>query len=337
MGGAIMGANFDERDFASVIIEDTLKEKAASTTMFQDKQREQTQITRNKFISLFCILFSVIYLASMILATVFVQQDYEDTFDANMAAIKEIVTSNGSVNSISVLSLAQDERQMFSAAVYDADGKLVAVTKPSLVFVSEEGNTYYFPLEDYFDDSQIQELLVYGRGTSEPYLIEAKMEIESEKLLSLKLTSKSTGQKNIVWQWENKQDTSDIQEETYQFSRSMPVRQMLSVPYYEEEKTYEKWVNNEYLQGFESELREEERKTTASYETFTVSKSNVENITEVTYINDLGEEETYFVAIRSVGNTLAASMKLFIPVYIVGLVLTLGGIFLVVSKKQDFL
>ena len=101
---------------------------------------------------------------------------------------------------------------MFSAAVYDADGKLVAVTKPSLFFVSEEGNTYYFPLEDYFDDSQIQELLVYGRGTSEPYLIEAKMEIESEKLLSLKLTSKSTGQKNIVWQWENKQETSDIKE-----------------------------------------------------------------------------------------------------------------------------
>ena len=184
MGGAIMGANFDERDFASVIIEDTLKEKAASTTMFQEKQREQTQITRNKFISLFCILFSGIYLASMILATVFVQQDYEDTFDANIDAIKEIVTSNGSVNSISVLSLAQDERQMFSAAVYDEDGKLIAVTKPSLVFVSEEGNAYYFPLEDYFDDSQIQELLVYGRGTSEPYLIEAKMEIESEKLLS---------------------------------------------------------------------------------------------------------------------------------------------------------
>ncbi len=337
MGGAIMGANFDERDFASVIIEDTLKEKAASTTIFQGKQREQKQITRNKYISLLCILFSLIYLASMILTTVFVQQDYEDTFDANMATIKEIVTSNGSVNSVSVLSLAQDERQMFSAAVYDTDGKMIAMTKPSLVFVSEEGNTYYFPLEDYFDDSQIQELLVYGRGTSEPYLIEAKMEIESEKLLSLKLTSKSTGQKNIVWQWENKQDTSDIQEETYQFLKSMPVKQMLSVPYYEEEKTYEKWVNNEYLQGFASELREEERKTVESYETFTLSKSNVENITEVTYMNDLGEEETYFVAVRSVGNTLAASLKLFVPVYVVGLILTLGGIFLVVSKKQDFI
>ncbi len=66
-------------------------------------------------------------------------------------------------------------------------------------------------------------------------------------------------------------------------------------------------------------------------------KSKVENITEVTYTNGLGEEETYFVAVRSVGNTLAASMKLFVPVYVVGLALTLGGIFLVVSKKQDFL
>lgn len=109
-----------------------------------------------------------------------------------------------------------------------------------------------------------------------------KMGIESEKLLSLKLISEATGKKNIVWQWENKKVASEIQEEAYEFSNCMPVREMLSVP----------------------------------------------------FINDLGEEETYYVAIRSVGNTLAEAMKLFVPVYIVGLMLTLGGIFIVVSKKR---
>ena len=330
-----MGANFDERDLASVIIEDSLKEKAASTEMFQGKQREQRPTTPKKFIVLCCILFSIIYLSSMILSTVFVQQDYEDTFDANMDTIKEIVSSNLEANAISVLSIAQDERQMFSAAVYDNDGKIIAMTKPSIFLVSEEGKNCYFPLDEYFDDLQIQELLVYGRGTSEAYLIEAKMGIESEKLLSLTLTSEATGKKNIVWQWENKKVASEIQEEAYEFSNRMPVREMLSVLYYEEENVYKKWLDNEYLQGFTPQLDEEARKTAEGYETFTLSKSEVEKITEVTHINDLGEEETYYVAIRSVGNTLAEAMKLFVPAYIVGLILMLGGIFIVVSKKKE--
>ena len=335
-----MGVNFDERDSASVIIEDTLKEKAASTEMFQRKQEKQKQTTPNKLMGLLCIWLVIIYLSSMILATVFVQQDYEDTFNTNMDAIKEIVSANvsedihGCVNSISALNLAQDERQMFSVAIYDADGKMVAMNEPSLSFASDEDKTYYFSLEEYFDDSQIKELFEYVRGTSESYLIEAKMGIESEKLLSLKLISESTGQKNVVWQWENKQDVSNIQEETYQFLKQMPVRQMLSAPCWEEEKTHEKWLNNEFLQGFATALSEDERGAIASYETFTGSKSNLEFITKVTNMNDLGEERNYFVAVRSVGNTLMASMKLLSPVYIIGFVLTLSGIYLAVSNVR---
>lgn len=90
--------------------------------MFQGKQREQRPTTPKKIIVLCCILFSIIYLSSMILSTVFVQQDYEDTFDVNVDTIKEIVSFNLDANSISVLKIAQDERQMFSAAVYDKDG-----------------------------------------------------------------------------------------------------------------------------------------------------------------------------------------------------------------------
>ena len=95
-------------------------------------------------------------------------------------------------------------------------------------------------------------------------------------------------------------------------------------------------MDNGYLQGFDSELKKEARKSTKSYEAFTLSKSEVEQITEVTYINDLETMETCFVAIRSVGNTLVAAMKTLMPVYIIGFALTLGGIYSALGNTKEF-
>ena len=330
-----MGANFDERDLASVIIEDSLKEKAASTQMFQ----KAVLSAPKKYRRVLCVWFAAIYFTTMILTTIFMQQVYENSFAANLNAIKEMVCLNAEkgidecVNSITALRIMQDERQMFSVAVYDADEKLVAMTQPSLVFALEKGSAHYFALAEYFDERQTKELLEYARVTSEEYIIEAEIGSESEELFSLKLRSETTG--NVVWQWENKKLVSEVQEEIYPFSKSMQVRELLSVPCYENEKVYETWMSNEFLQGYSKDLNQDERKDTTSYETFTLSKSKVEMIREVRYMNDAGEMEKGLVVIRSVGNTLTTAMRTLLPVYIIGFALALGGIYLVLATRKE--
>lgn len=319
MGGEIVGANLDERDLASVVIENSLKEKAANTELFRSEETKEQNWSRRKSMRILCVWIAIMYLGSMILTTVLVQQDYEKTFDATMSTIQENVCTNANVQALSKISLVQMERQMFSAAVYDAEGKLIAKTTPSLYFALDNGREYYCPLEDYMDQAQIQELFDYAYGTSEPYRIEAELEKETGTLYSLKFIATYTNQNNTVWQWDNSEKNLN-KEETDYYSKHIPVRQMLSIPCYEDMDAYEKWNSNEFLQSFPLELNEKSRKTTVNYETFTLSKSNAESITEVVCVNDAGENETCYVVIRSVGSTLLSAIKLLIPVYVVGLI-----------------
>lgn len=331
-----MGMNFSENDFASVIIENSLNEKAASSKLLQGRKRCQKQVTPNKWMCLLCIMVSIIYLGSMLIYTILIQQDYEKTFDANLDAIQEFVRAKASgdidecVNSITTLKLANDERQMFSVAVYDNDGKLLAMTKPSLHLVSDDGESYYFSLDEYFNDSQIEELLAYVRNTSDPYLIEAKIGKKSGKLYSLNFSGE---QKTIVWKWENK-NTTDSKENLNVITKKIEVKQIFSAFCYEEDSSYKKWVNNEFLNGFESVLSEDIRENKESYEKFTLSKSNAETFEKMTYMNESGEEESCVIAIRSVGNTLGQAMKLLLPAYVIGFIVTSSVIIMVYNIKR---
>lgn len=320
-----MGANLDERDLASILIEDSLKEKAIITELFRSSETKKHNWGWRKSIEILCVWIAIMYLGSMILTTVLVQQDYEYTYGTNMATIQEAVCTSVNVdvikgvNVLSNLSLLQDERQMFSVAVYDANAKLIAKTTPSLFFVLDDGTEYYCSLKDYMDDSQIQELFDYAYRTSEPYRIEAELGKETGTLRSLKFIATYTSQNNTVWKWDNSEKNLN-KEETDCYSKHIPVRQVLSIPCYQDIDAYEKWNSNEFLQSFPLELNEKTRKTTVNHETFTLSKSNAESITEVTCVNDAGENETCYVVIRSVGSTLLSAIKLLIPVYVVGLI-----------------
>lgn len=339
-----MALHYPDREPLSDKLQEMMNQQAAAKELFRgigskankDKPTEEPKPVRMKVLLSIC--FVVFYLVSMALTTYLVQQDYEERFDSNFDAVKRIVSSNigedlrECVNCLYDIKAAQNEHQYFSAAVYDEQGKLLVMTEPCLRFnfVEGDGKTQYFPLEEYFDDSEIEELLLYARDTTEEYLVETEIAGKPEVLLSLKFINQGIEKSNVVWEWSNKNADYDGMEETV-YSQRTPIKAVMDVFSYEQEDAYEKWVENEFLHDFQETTSDEERDFMEGKEALGFGKTTVEGSKRVEYKDDIGEEQIYFVSVRSTGNTLQAAVDLLAPVYAIDFVLTLVGIYITVN------
>lgn len=254
--------------------------------------------------------FVALYIVCMGLATDLVKRDYEETFKRNIDDVIRFISENfdeertDSLNDIYDISATKDEYQFISAAVYDSEDELIAITESYLCLETED-ETYYFVLEDYFSESDLATLLYYVRDTSDKYTVEAHLDKETKALASLQFNKRSlSGETSTVWEWQNPgmKDSEDM----IVYRKKTPIKDIFSVPYYRIEDD-ELWIDDT--------VKGEEYKDTFSYETAS------------------GEKQDYVISVQSAEHSMKAAMNLLMPVYVVGFVVMLIGISVVVYGR----
>lgn len=258
------------------------------------------------------LFFIILYLVCSLLATYLVQKHYVAEFEKNTNIVGEhlaLVLENAIeekgidycnnnmsyyVNSIYDWNETTDKYQYFSATICDSNGNPIASTGRYLT-LEVEGITYYFPLEDYFTETEIDELMNRALSPDE-YRVEATIASKTNCLVSLelKLFDFITPLKT-VWTWENAEANSFAQEELISFTKSVSVKEILSIPYFNRLSFYEEWLRDGII-----------------------SKKEDEYMQKLSY-----EETSYWIVVRSSGHTWKAAAELLMPVYLIGFVLVL--------------
>lgn len=294
------------------ILQDLKNNRAALNMLMNRKQTDPKQVKpknplKRKTVAILTSCFFVgLYLICMVLATNLVRRHREDTFEGNVKDVIRYISANfdesraDSLNDIYDIGATKDGYQYISAAVYNAEDELVGVTESYLCLETED-ETYYFVLEDYFSERQVETLLLYYiKDPSEKYTIEARIHKDTKALAFLQFNKRSLlGESRTEWEWKN--PGIDAQEEMIDYRKKTPIKDIFSIPYYRIEENYEIWADN-ISKG-------EEYKETFSYET------------------QSGEKQDYVVSVQSAEYSWKAAVNILAPVYLVGAVVMLIGIY----------
>lgn len=310
-------------------LEGMIGQKAAATQLFQTKstrwkrnngdgEPDNNQIKAN--IGLFFVL---IYVVSMILSTLSVQQQYRKRYLADFDAVEYMLLQSKSedvvtwVNSIGGIKSASDG-QFFSAAVYDAKGNLLTATGTNLCIPLQNGNTLNIQLDEYFKKEEVQNLFVNTERIISSHRVRVVIDKSTGKPYSIQV-----GEGGYLLNWQDATYTLD-EENSQAISRELSVRQLISAPYGEDEDDCTKWAQIEYLHDFPQNIDVKENKKQWTIPLYGDSKQ--ERITRVSMKNDEGVTTDYYLALRATGNTLGETVDVLTTSYFVGLALTIAGI-----------
>ncbi len=342
-----MALHYPDKEPLSQRIQEMMNQQAAAKEMFRNMEKKSNknkilkEITSLKMKVLLSACFAVFYFISVIIATYLVQQDYEERLISDFEIAERMVSANvtedvrAGVNCLYDFKQTQNQHQYSAAAVYNAEGERLLMTEPCLHFHFEDADerTYYFPIEEYFDDSEIQKLLLYARDTTEEYMIEAEIAKEPEVLVSLKFIYQGITKSKVVWEWKNT-DIAYDEKETNVYSQRAAIKEIVHAVSYNKD-VYDTWFEEEFLNGFRETINEEERDIPEG-EMSRFWQTRLGGIQRVTHKNLQGREENYWISIRSIGYPLRGAIELLVPFYVVGLILTYGSICIVVHMVKRF-
>lgn len=310
-------------------LEGMVGKQAAAEELFRTKERTwnknagdgEPDFNRIKATIALCFIF--LYVISVLLSTILVQQHYQRRYLSDLDSVHQRMVQCADEDSVVWLNCIGDMKtandgQLFSAAIYDVKRNLIAATEPYLRLKDYDGNVFYFAMKDYFVNEEIDDLLISARANGDAHLVNAVIDTATGQLSSIKV-----GVEGYVLDWKHTGNAPD-EENRMTISRKMTVQEMISVPFYEEEETYEKWIEEDYLHNFAKELDVKEDRDAWNIPLFGDSKQ--ERITKVTFKNEEGQTQIYYLVLRATGNTLAETMKLLMPMYFVGFILTMGGV-----------
>lgn len=342
-----MALHYPDKEPLSQRIQEMMNQQAAAKEMFRNMEKKSNknkilkEITSLKMKVLLSVCFAVFYFISVIITTYLVQQDYEERLVSHLEIAERMVSANvtedvrAGVNSLYDIKDVQNQHQYFAAEIYNVDGEKLVTTEPCLRFrfLEADEEPYYFPMEEYFDDSEIWELLLYARNTTEEYMIRAEIAKESEVLASLKFIYQGITESKVVWEWHNEEIAYD-KIETSVYSQRAVIKEIVHAVSYNKD-IYETWLEEEFLHGFKETVNEEERSVMEDAMSG-IWQTRLGGIRRVTCENIQGEEETYWLSIRSIGYPLRGAIELLAPFYVAGLILTCGSIYIVVYMVKRF-
>jgi len=153
-------------------LQDMINDQAASQMLIKqngsrEKELNEAKPKKTMFGILLC--FIVLYLSCTVLTTRGIWQDYEARY-----------------------------RENTKIELQDSHGYGVPITKSYLKMTVEEGNTYYFLLDEYLQKPEIESLLVFVKGDSDKYIVEAQIDEQTHALLSMSIMNGDA----VLWDWE---------------------------------------------------------------------------------------------------------------------------------------
>lgn len=285
--------------------------------------------------------FVVLYLVCMILITYLAKRDYEKSFEQNVYNVMRYILANfdendeTSLNGIYDIGATQEEYQYISAIVYNEEKEPVAVTDLYLCLTDDDTDKkYVFLAEEVFEERKIMELLTYVRNTSQEYTVEARINGETEQLLSLAFIDRSiTSGSETVWEWDSGNTCDD--EKMVRILQKTPIYQIFSVPYREIEDGYEKWMTVKFMYGTEFPVDPQDVPS-VTYELSTFSSKNVGYTQKILDVDKNGYGITHYMHVQSAGLSLQAAMDAMAPTYVLGLVVLVICISWAVSRRKNF-
>ena len=322
-----------------------MKDNHAAATMLLNKESENAQATEvkpKKLIALLVGCVVVLYLVCMLLATMLVKDHYEYRYSQNLDAVREYLNNNvddlaemdsvqGYVNSIYDLVATEEEYENISAAFYNEDGKLLATTGSFLLLTIDEKETMYLPLDKYFEIQDILRLREYVRVNQTKYVNEALVDKETRTLISFRIDSAPDfGDSITVWEWKNPKADSYEQEALITVYNKTEVRDIVDIPYCQDEEAYQRWHKDKFLQEFEKTV-DVNAKYPARTSKSEFAKSHTEIIEKIFCEDEEGKTAFYYVVIRATGHQLQAAMDLLFVAYVIAFVVMLIGVLIIVG------
>ncbi len=322
-----------------------MKDNHAAATMLLKKEPENVPTVEMKPKRLMALLvgcFVVLYLVCMLLATLLVKDNYEYRYGKNLDVVQEYLVAKldkatemnnvqGNLNHIYNLVATDEEYENISAAIYNEDGKLIATTGSFLCLTIDETETVYLPLNEYFEKQDILRLREYARVNQTKYVNEALVDKESKTLVSFRIESAPDfGESMTVWEWKHSKADSYEQDALITVYHKTEVRDVVYIPYCKDEKAYQRWHEDQFLQEFEETVD-----INAKYPTRTnkseFAKSQTEVIEKVSYQDEEGETSYYYVVTRATGHQLKAAMDLLFVAYVIAFVVMLVGVLIIIG------
>lgn len=322
-----------------------MKDNHAAATMLLNKEPENAQVAEvkpKKLIALLVGCVVALYLVCMLLATMLVKDHYEYRYSQNLDAVREYLNNNvddlaemdsvqGYVNSIYDLVATEEEYENISAAFYNEDGKLLATTGSFLLLTIDEKETMYLPLDEYFEIQDILRLREYVRVYQTKYVNEALVDKETKTLISFRIDSAPDfGDSITVWEWKNPKADSYEQEALITVYNKTEVRDIVDIPYCQDEEAYQRWHKDKFLQEFEKTV-DVNAKYPARTSKSEFAKSQTEIIEKISYQDEDGKTESYYVVTRATGHQLQAAMDLLFVAYVIAFVVMLAGVLIIVG------
>lgn len=285
--------------------------------------------------------FVALYLVCAALSVNVMKQHYEDKFERNQREVISRVISSlednaeHGVNSFWDIEGGQEQYQIFSVAVYDEEGKQLAVTKPSLSFeIGNDKKLFYFPLEEYFKETEINTLLSYVSSASEKYYIKAEIAEESKTLLTFSLSSSSNPKKEAMWEWMNPKIEEYEKEGRLTYRKRSFIYEVFSIPYDGNKNMCEAWERESFLHAFDKTVDVTTQDFTES--DTGILKNKFMHEQRVKIEDSTGENHTYRICVKSVEKPLQAAWDAALPVCVVGFVFAAVGIYFTIINLNKF-
>lgn len=326
-----MESNYHDKFPLAEQLEEMRNNQAAAKMLLSKRQDNvsEKEVKPIKIMVLLCFCSVALYLVYMMLMTLIVKQNFQEQYDRNLTTVTEYLVSDfegeaergnltGYINNLYALAVAKEGYQHFSAAIYDADGKQLAMTGSYLMLDVDGEETYYIPLDQYFKQHEIMQLREYVKINQTKYMNEAMIDKETKTLVSFRIESVPTFDEPMtVWEWKHpKADSYDEDTLMMVYDKAL-VRDVVSIPYYNDEDAYERWKKDAYLQGFETNVD-----TDAEYPVRTVdhtfSEWQAERVGEISFEDTNGEKQSYYLSVRTSGYPLQATMDLLFFAYAIG-------------------
>jgi hypothetical protein len=268
------------------------------------------------------IIFLALYLLTSVLSTALTAKEIAKRYEGNLCYVEEHLATimrdeNYSLNSIYYINAIDEDYQQFSAAVYNKQGQLLRKTEPYVCFKVDE-KLYFFPWDSYFSEKD-QEYLSQVGSINFPYsyMIKAEIDIENESLQSLefKRTASDSNPGESVWKWTNPNPSKG---EVKDASVKGKVSGIISNPYYNNEKLYERWTEDKYLREFDEEIEVKSLQENDSQKVLTVLEKDNEQI----------------LVLRTSMYPVKAAMDRLADTYFLGGIITAIAVFLVIFMTK---
>ena len=325
-----------------------MKDNHAAATMLLKKEPENAPDVvgdPKRVMALLVGCFIALYLVCMLFATLLVKDNYEYRYGKNLDAVQEYLASKldkttevstvqDDLNSIYDLAVTDEEYEHISAAVYNADGKLLATTGSFLSMALDDTETIFVPLREYFEKQDILRLREYARVNQTKYVNEALIDKESKTLVSFHIESAPDfGESRIMWEWKHPKADSYEQDALITVYNKTEVRDVVHIPYCKDEKAYQRWQEDQFLQEFEENIDINTKYPTNISKTG-FAKNQIESIEKVSCQEENGEQASYYILTRATGHQLQAAMDLLFVAYVIGFVVMLIGIVILVQTRN---